>query len=75
MEEGRLILQRAATLLNNDNVLEVAPVSIPRDVPPRLPVSEYVTFMMLAEEVVGTQDSSAMITLRMTDQLQPRKFY
>lgn len=38
MEEGRLILQRAATLLNNDNVLEVAPVSIPRDVPPRLPV-------------------------------------
>lgn len=36
---GRLILQRAATLLNNDNVLEVAPVSIFRDVPPWLPIS------------------------------------
>lgn len=64
-----MILQRAATLLNNDNVLEVTPVSIPRDVPPRLPSTK------LAEEVVGTQDSSAMVTLRMTDQFQPRKFY
>lgn len=34
-----MILQKAATLLNNDNVLEVVPVSIPRDVPRRLPIS------------------------------------
>lgn len=40
MKEGRLILQRAATLLNNDNVLELAPVSIFRDVLPQLPISE-----------------------------------